>query len=159
VNEIKRILILNRTILHYQKVLHAGVSLAKKYNARIYIMHVFHNPFSAEEWGVHIPKGNSRQKLYSEIRKRAQRELDAIISLKKAQGIIIKEILREDASADDIKQVVKMEKIDLLVMLAHKEGRIEQFVFHPDKNQILRQMPCSVLLVKEDSNFDTERTK
>lgn len=149
-NEIKRILVINREILHYKKALHVGVSLSKKLGARLYIIHIFHNPFNTEEWGAQIPQNDSRRKLFSEIQKKAKRELDTAIRLNKAQGTLVKEVVREDASADEIMKVVEKEKIDLLIMLSHKEGRFEHFMFHPDKHKILRQLPCSILLVKED---------
>ena len=41
------------------------------------------------------------------------------------------------------------EKVDLVIMLAHKEGRLENF-FDQEKQKIIRTMPCLVLLVNED---------
>ena len=149
-SEIKRILVVNKMILNYQKVLHVGVSLAKKYGARLYIVHVYHNPFTTYEWDFQYPKDNSRRDLCSEIQERAKREFDTVVSLNKAQGVLIKEIVREDASADDVMQLVNEEKIDLMIMPAHQEGHLEHLMSHPDKHKILRQLPCSILLVKED---------
>lgn len=148
-NDIKRILIINRSILHFQKSIHLGVSLAKKYSARLYIVHVFRNPLNVEEWGMQIPNNQTLRKEYERIRQNIKAELYAIVSLKKAHGIPIKEIVREGASVDEILEIVEEEKVDLVIMLAHKEGRLENF-FDQEKQKIIRDMPCSVLLVKED---------
>jgi len=148
-NDIKRILIINKSILHFQKAIHLGVSLAKKYGARLYIVHVFRNPLNVEEWGVQTPNNQTLRKEYERIHQNIKAELFAIVSLKKAHGIPVKEIVREGSSVDEIVEIVKEEKVDLVIMLAHKEGRFENF-FNQEKQEIIRNMPCSVLLVKED---------
>jgi len=120
-NEIKRILIINRSILHFQKAIHLGVSLAKKYGARLYIVHVFRNPLNVDKWGAQIPNNQTLRKEYESIRQNIKNELYAIISLKKAQGITIKEIVDE-------------ENVDLVIMLAHKEGRFENLFDQENKS-------------------------
>ena len=148
-NEIKRILIINRSILHFQKAIHLGVSLAKKYGARLYIVHVFRNPLNVDKWGAQIPNNQTLRKEYESIRQNIKNELYAIISLKKAQGIPIKEIIKEGASVDEVLEIVEEENVDLVIMLAHKEGRFEN-LFDQEKQKMIRAMPCSVLLVNED---------
>ena len=106
-NDIKRILIINKSVSHFQKAIHYGISLAKKYGARLYIVHVFHNPLSDEEWGVRIPNHQALQNQYEKIRQNIKKELYAIVCLKKARGIPIKEIVREGASADEILEIVE----------------------------------------------------
>lgn len=148
-SDIKRILIINRSILFFQKAIYLGVSLAKKYGARLYIAHVFHNPLSVEELGVQIPNNHTLREEYERVRQNIKAELYAIVSLRKARGIPIKEIIRDGASAEEILGIIEEEKIDLVIMLAHKEGHLENF-FDKEKQRIIRNMPCSVLLVKED---------
>ena len=53
-------------------------------------------------------------------------------------------------AADEIKKVVEDEKIDLIVMLAHEEGRFEHFLFGRTNDAILRKLPASILLVKKN---------
>jgi nucleotide-binding universal stress UspA family protein len=45
--------------------------------------------------------------------------------------------------------MVKKEKIDLLIMTAHEEGHIEHFLFGRDNEELIRKMPCSIMLVKK----------
>ncbi len=148
-NDIKRILVINKSILHFQKAIHLGVSLAKKFGARLYIVHVFRNPLSVEKWGVEIPNSQTLRKEYERIKQNVKAELFAIVSLKKAQGIPIKEIVKEGASVDEVLEIVEEEKVDLVIMLAHKEARFEN-LFDQEKQKMIRTMPCSVLLAKED---------
>lgn len=62
----------------------------------------------------------------------------------------IKEIIREGRPTEEILKTVKEEKIDLLILLAHEEGHLEHFLFGRSNEDIIRQMPCSVLLVKKE---------
>ncbi|MDD2735873.1 MAG: universal stress protein [Desulfuromonadaceae bacterium] len=48
-------------------------------------------------------------------------------------------------------KVASNENIDLLVMPAHEEGRIEHALFGGENDAIIRMMPCSILLVKTES--------
>jgi len=48
-----------------------------------------------------------------------------------------------------IRNVVEEEKIDLLLMPAHEESRLEHFLFGRINAAIIRRLPCSVLLVKQ----------
>ena len=59
-------------------------------------------------------------------------------------------IIREGKPIDEIMQVVKEEKIDLMVLLSHEEGRLEHMLFGHDNDAILRRMPCSILLIKRE---------
>jgi len=47
-------------------------------------------------------------------------------------------------------KMVKEEKIDLLILSAHAEGRIEHALFGGENDAIIRRMPCSILLVKDE---------
>jgi nucleotide-binding universal stress UspA family protein len=48
---------------------------------------------------------------------------------------------------DEILKVVKNEKIDLIIMLAHEEGRLEHYLFGRAIEELTRKMPCSIFLV------------
>jgi len=49
---------------------------------------------------------------------------------------------------DEIMKVVAKKKIDLIIMAAHDEGKIEQIVFGRFNHEVVRRLPCFVLLVK-----------
>jgi len=62
--------------------------------------------------------------------------------------LTIHEWLREGKPVDEILKVVETENIDLLIMLAHHEGRLEHFLFGRTNEAIVRKMPCAIMLVK-----------
>ena len=47
-------------------------------------------------------------------------------------------------------KVVKEENINLIIMLAHSEWRLEDFLFGRIKEEIIRKILCSILLIKEE---------
>jgi len=87
---------------------------------------------------------------YKKIQQDAKSVLDKIINAERARGLIIKEFVKVGKPVDEILMVIEEEKIDLAIMLAHKEGRLEHFLFSRDHEEILRKMPCSILFVKQE---------
>ncbi|MCL4474664.1 MAG: universal stress protein [Nitrospirae bacterium] len=63
----------------------------------------------------------------------------------------IKELIGEGDPTKEVIKVVKEEAIDLLIMLAHAEGRLEHFLFGRSNEGLVRQMPCSILMVKKET--------
>ncbi|HDH52908.1 MAG TPA: universal stress protein [Nitrospirae bacterium] len=146
-NDINRILVVSRITVYCRKAVHYGVSLATKYGSELYVIHVIHNPFSLEGWNLSVP---SLAEEYKRIQTDAKKELDTVIAREKQKGLSIKELVREGEPTEEILKVVEEEKIDLIVMLAHEEGHLEHFIFGRSNKDIIRKMPCSILLVKKE---------
>ena len=143
-DDIKRILVVSRSTKHCRKAVHYGISLAKQYNAKLYVMHVIHDPFSLEGWNLPIP---SLEQEYKKLVKTTKEEIDRIIKSERADGLEVTEWIREGKPADEIIAAVKEEKIDLLILSAHEEGRLEHYLFGRTVEELTRKMPCSILLV------------
>jgi hypothetical protein len=58
-------------------------------------MHVVHDPFYPEKWNVSFPYLRLLQEEYRKMQQEVKRELDKIIALEKAEGMIIEEFLRD----------------------------------------------------------------
>jgi universal stress protein A len=108
---------------------------------------VIHNPFGLEGWNLPTV---SLEEEYRNIIKDAKADLDRIIAQEKARGLPIKELIREGEPTEEIVRTVREEKIDLLIMLAHEESRLEHFLFGRSNEDLVRRMPCSILLVKKE---------
>jgi universal stress protein A len=147
--DIKRILVLTSMTKSGSKAIHYGVSLSKKYNTELSVLHVIYHPFGFDlkGWNLPIP---SLEEEYKRIIKEAKEELDAVINQEKKKGMSIKEMVREGEPIKEILHVVKEENIDLIIMLAHSEWRLEHFLFGRIKEEIIRKIPCSILLIKEE---------
>jgi len=145
--DIKRILVVSRMTKHCQKAVHYGVTLAQKFGAELYVIHAVHDPLTFGIWNLPKP---SLEVEYKKELDTVKRDLDAIINTEKEKGMSIKEIIKEGEATQEILQTVKQEKIDLIIMLAHEEWRLEHFLFGRSTEEIVRKMPCSVFLVKEE---------
>ena len=143
--DINRILVVSRMTTYCRKALHYGISLSKKYGASLYIIHVVHNPFGLEGWNLPPIEQD-----YTMLREKSKKDIDAAINAERARGMGIKEVIGMGEPTSVILNVVKEENIDLIVMLAHEEGRIEHFLFGLSNQEIIRRMPCSIFLVKKE---------
>ena len=146
-DDIKRILVVSRSTKNCKKALHYGISLAKKQNCKLYVLHVIHDPFSVDGWN--LPVFSLKQE-YENLVKKAREEIDRIIKSEQAEGIEITEWIRDGKPDEEVIAAVKEEKIDLIIMSAHEEGRLEHYMFGRTVEELTRKMPCSILLVKYD---------
>jgi universal stress protein A len=142
---IERILVVSRLTAHCRQAVHFGVSLAKQYGATLFVMHVVHNPFGLEGWSLPPLEMN-----FGVLAERNKKDIDAAIQSERAKGMTIEEIIREGDQTTVILEAVKEKQIDLLIMLAHEEGRLEHFLFGRSNEELVRRMPCSILLVKKE---------
>jgi universal stress protein A len=149
-DDVKHILVLSRSTKYCGKAVRYGVSLSQKYGAELSVLHVMYDPFNLEGWSLPIPYLRSLKEEQKKMRDDLKKELDNIIATEKKRGMNIKEFIREGAPVEEILKIVKEEKIDLMILLAHEEGRLEHLLFSRDNEKIIREMPCSILLVKHE---------
>jgi len=145
--DINRILVVSRMTKYCREAVHCGISLARKYEAELFIIHVIHNPFGLEGWN--LPTVSLKQE-YQNLIEEAKADLDRIVAREKGKGLPIRELIKEGEPTEEIIKTVKDEKIDLLIMLSHEESRLEHFLFGRSNEELIRRMPCSILLVKKE---------
>ena len=146
-NEYKRILVVSRMIQSSRKAIQIGVSLAQKYEAELYVIHSIYNPFGLRGWSVGTM---SLAGEYENIVQETKRKLSELVESEKSKGMSIRELVREGEPTGEILKTIENEKIDLLVLLAHKEGRLEDLFFDRSNDELIRKMPCSIMLVKKE---------
>jgi universal stress protein A len=145
--DINQILVVSRMTKYCAKAVHYGVSLAKKYGAALAVVHVIHDPFGIEGWNLPMP---NLEKDYQNLLKKSRQQLDDIIANENKSGMHIAVLIREGDPTSEILAVIKEKKSDLVIMLAHEEGRLEHFLFGRSNEDLIRKMPCSLLLVKKE---------
>ena len=142
----KNILVVSRSTKYCYQAVETGISLAHQYGSNLYLLHVIHDPFNLEGWNLPVP---SFEDEYEKMVADARKALDRMVKAEKNKGLPVTVWVKDGPPADEIKKVVEEEKIDLIVMLAHEEGRLEHFLFGRTNDAILRQLPASILLVKK----------
>jgi nucleotide-binding universal stress UspA family protein len=143
--DFNNILVISRSTQHCIKVLRKGISLARKYNAQLHILHIIHDPFNLDGWNLPAPAFNDE---YRKMAEKARQELDRMVRAEKAKGLAIDEWVKNGNPAEEIKNVVESQNIDLILMLAHQEGRLEHFLFGRTNDEIIRNLPATLMLVK-----------
>jgi universal stress protein A len=141
----KNILVVSRSTQHCIKVLQTGIALARKFDARLHVLHIIHDPFSLKGWNLPIP---SLDKEYKAMVANARKELDRIVETEKAEGLVINEWVKDGDPVDAIVHTVESEHVDLILMLAHREGRLDHFLFGKTNDAIIRRLPASLMLVR-----------
>ena len=66
----------------------------------------------------------------------------------KAEGMVITEWIKDGEPVDEIRNVVESQDIDLILMLAHREGRLEHFLFGQTNDAVIRRLPATLMLIK-----------
>ena len=146
-HDFKRILVVTRMTAYCQKTVHYGFSLAKQYQAQLYIIHAVHNPFGIEGWNL---GSVSLEKEYQKYIEKIKADLDGFIADEQSKGMPVTVMVKEAEPTEEILKTVKERDIDLIIMLSHKEGRLEHFLFARSNEELIRRMPCSILLMKKE---------
>ena len=146
-NEYKRILVVSRMIQSCRKAIQVGVSLADKYKAELFVIHSTYNLFGLKGWNLGTP---SIEEEYQKDLMKTKDELSKLIEVERTDGMNITELVREGEPTGEILKTIKEENIDLVVMLAHTEGHLEDLFFQRSNDELVRKMPCSIILVKNE---------
>lgn len=141
-NTMKQILVVSTDTKYCGTAVHYGVSLAKKYGAALSVLHVADDASPSLEGS----KAQAHQRRLLEI----QKNLASTIAAENDQGLPVRALVREGAQVAETFKVIKEEGVDLIILVAHAVGRLEHFLFGRGNEEILRQMPCSILMVKKE---------
>jgi len=148
---IKRILVVNRLTQYSRDALTEGLNLAKTFGADLSVLRVFSNPVDME--AINAPSlifRGEEYKHYLSVRDQYKEELDEAIRQVVRDRVPIREFVTEKAPVAEVLRIVKQEQIDLVVLLAHEEGRLEHLLFGGENDELIRRLPCSILLVKHE---------
>ena len=128
------------------KVIGYAAKVARQLDGRLYILDVVHNPFAYQGWNLPMI---SLDEEYQRLLKKGREQLHGLVNEEIKKGLQAEAMVREGDPATVITQVVDEKKIELLVIAAHPEDRIEHYLFGRVNDKLLRKMPCSILLFNE----------
>jgi len=145
--DFRHILAVSWLTRYCDNTLKAGISLSRKYNAKLSIVHVMDTTWLK---GWNLPMVSIAEELAKDM-ERHKTELHKIIGAEQKKGMNIDEIVREGIPSQVILQLIKEAQIDLLVLRSHEESLIERFLVGGSNDDIIRAMPCSIFLVKPET--------
>jgi universal stress protein A len=153
----KNILVVTNSTKHCKQALHYGISLAGCLHAGLHVLHLIHDPFGLDHWQLPLPSSKSMEKEFRDLRTGARMDLDAMIASEQAKGLAIQVDIAEGPPQQEILRAVKDNQIDLLIMVAHPEGHLEQMLFDRLNEEIHRKLPCTVMFVKQEPSTVKQR--
>ena len=143
---IKHILVVSWLTPSCSKTIQFGISLAGKYQAELSVVHVMDTTWLK---GWSIPMVSMEQERKREMEKNKE-DLHNIISIENKKDMIIREFVREGTPSEVILKLIEEENIDLLILRSQKESRLERLLVGGSNDEIIRAMPCSIFLVKQE---------
>ena len=147
-NLIKHILVVSWLTKYCKKTIELGISLSGKYKAELSVIHVIDTTW-LQGWS--IPMFSIEEEHKKEMEKHKE-DLHEIISAENKRGLKIKEFVREGMPSGIVLKIIEEKDIDLLILRSHEEGRLERMLVGGNNDEIIRAMPCSIFLVKQESS-------
>jgi nucleotide-binding universal stress UspA family protein len=145
-DQIKHILVVSWLTPNCSKSIQFGISLSSKYQAELSVLHVMDTTWLK---GWSIPMMSMEEERKREMEKNKE-DLHHIISLENKRDRIIKEFVREGIPSEVILKLIEEENIDLLILRSHEETRLERMLVGGSNDEMIRAMPCSIFLVKQE---------
>ena len=149
-DKFKRILVISRMIPYSRKAIDYGISLTRKYGGNLHVLHLVSNPVDMLALNAPGLFPEEEYKNYKIYEQEVKEQLDQVIKQEKQSGCPITELIRDGDPLEEVEKTVHEEKIDLVILSAHAEGRIEHALFGGENDSIIRKMPCSILLLKNE---------
>lgn len=144
--EFHSILVVTQPATPCRKSVHCGYSLARRYGGELALLHlVDRDPF--ELGGGEIPVTIEHD--YEVYLEEAREFMDRVTASEEGPALTARKLVRYGDTAEQVEHLVAEEGFDLVILPAHPESRLEHFVRGQSREQFLRDLPCSVLLVKE----------
>lgn len=146
-NMIKNILVVSWLTPDCSKTIQVGISLSGQYQAQLSVVHVMDTTWLK---GWSIPMVSMEQERKQEMESNKEK-LHEIISIENKKDMIIREFVREGTPSEVVLTLIAQENIDLLILRSHTESRLERLLVGGMNDEIIRAMPCSIFLAKQES--------
>jgi nucleotide-binding universal stress UspA family protein len=148
--KIKRVLVVNRTRQYAGEEVKVAQSVADKYGAEVVLLHLLMHPVDMEALNAPLPYKDEKPSRTTSIQDEAREDLGQILRKEVGVSAAVKILIKSGDADDEVLKVVQEEKIDLMVLMAHQQGRLEHMLFGKENDKLIRNMPCSILLVKKE---------
>ena len=146
-NLIRHIMVVSWLSQYCNKTIEFGISLSGKYKAELSVIHVIDTTW-LRGWSIPML---SIEKEHKKEMEKYREYLHSIISAENNKGMAIKEFVSEGIPSEVVLKKIEKENIDLLILRSHEEGRLERMLVGGNNDEIIRAMPCSIFLVKQET--------
>jgi len=123
-----------------------AADLARKYGARIYMLHVI---YDITRDSVLYTSRLDMDSLYEEVKNGAREEMDNIASTAFQGFDDLERVIRVGSPAGDILQFADEADIDLIVIGSHGKKGLDRILFGSTALKVIKRANCPVLTVRE----------
>ena len=149
---IKRILVPTDFSENAREALELALHLAKKFDAKIILLHVFEFPVAAGQTLYHLLSKEleeHRRELYRLIKGESEDALEALVCQVSGKGISVEPLLIErGVPFEEVILTAKDLAVDLIVMGTHGRSAIPHLLIGSVAEKVTRKAPCPVLTVR-----------
>lgn len=121
-------------------------SLAKHYQARLFLQHVVQPIFAAYPSYVYPDMASD---LCQDLRAHAEQQLQDFVKRHTRDGIQIESLVREGTVTDSILSLAESRAVDLIVMGTHGRQGFDHLLLGSITEKVLRKARCPVLVVRK----------
>lgn len=122
-----------------------AVDLAKRYEAKLILMHVIYDVARSTGWYIpHI----SVEEVYNDLEKSAKSELEKTYVEEMRGYKDIERVVMKGIPYEEITRFAETNKIDMIVLATHGRTGIDRLLFGSTAEQVVRYAPCPVLSVR-----------
>lgn len=123
-----------------------AIDLAKKYEAKIYIIHIIHDIL--ETSGLYVPHVTVDE-LYDNMELEAEKEIKRAY-LEKLRGFDnVEYIVKRGIPYEEIIRFSEENGIDLIVMATHGRRGFDRILFGSTAEKVIKTAKCPVLTIRE----------
>lgn len=149
---IKRILVPTDFSENAREALELALHLAKKFGAKIILLHVFEFPVAAGQTLYHLLSKEleeRRRDLYRLIKGESEDALEALVCQVSGKGISVEPLLIERGVLfEEVILTAKDLAVDLIVMGTRGRSAILHLLIGSVAEKVVRKAPCPVLTVR-----------
>jgi nucleotide-binding universal stress UspA family protein len=125
-----------------------AVDLARRYGARLYVLHVIYDIEKNVGWYVsHI----NTEELYAQMQASAEKELKRLRKEQLQEYKDMESVLLRGIPYEEIIGFAENNGIDLIVMGSHGRKGLDRFIFGSTASKVVKNAPCPVLTVRARS--------
>lgn len=127
-----------------------SVSLAKKYEAQILILHVVETTFPDPEY---IAICEDMEKIHTQLAKQAETKISKLKETLTDENIKTTSIISTGKPFVEIIKCAKKNNVDLIVIGSHGQSGLSHILFGSTADKVIRKSPCGVLTVKHPDHL------
>lgn len=131
-----------------QKAVNYGLSIARTYGAKVYMMHVISQRIvdAIHELSIKGYKGDFVE-IMKDVRQDREKEMRTLVASSSGEGIEVEFILKEGKPGSEIVEVSKELKVDLIVIGHQGRTALGSLLLGSVAQYVVNHTPCPILVI------------